>query len=522
MSEDPDFGLKARVIYKIIKLSHHLNNVTNQEEPPTISRIKTHLSNIIKPAVPNLDTQALIEGNAKNWAHTTMIILRDHYKDNLDLEMTKLKSLSTHDWRDSFEVALRWARRSIGRRLQNTTIHQVERLLGNNLDISNNPNETHTVTDQMEPQEGPLRPQINRSPVNTGTKGRLVTTSAVVHSVTTSGPSLGKTAQKKVQKLTQTVSTMTDSYHDWSPMGIEEREGIEDEPENWVVPPTPIPSHTTPPMEKTPPKAPPKKQRAKRTPLPKPAIKNPCVLLMEDEITAEDLNPSFDEEDLRPRSSTTTGIKPDMTPRRITRLMTATQSLLNMGNQGRTDTGSQNEAPTRRPTRHINTGRKMVDWSLCVSKKWLIIGDSNVSKFPPFTVPDLQIDSFPGATFRHAEAIIAKATLSTTVEKVIMSFGINNRSQQIGNTTIKQMQGALRTAKSRFPLAEIWVPEINFSGALPLKEQKQLILLNAHIIKNIKHIPALPRADFMTDPDNVHWTKDTAADILKHWCKHVK
>lgn len=49
--------------------------------------------------------------------------------------------------------------------------------------------------------------------------------------------------------------------------------------------------------------------------------------------------------------------------------------------------------PSRRPTRHITTSRKLQVWSLCVRKKWLIIGDSNLSRFAPFSTQDLQVDS---------------------------------------------------------------------------------------------------------------------------------
>ncbi len=59
-----------------------------------------------------------------------------------------------------------------------------------------------------------------------------------------------------------------------------------------------------------------------------------------------------------------------------------------------------------RPYRHINTDRKQMDWSLNLKKKYIIIGDSNVSRIPAFNIPDLQIDSFPGAKFQHAGNLV--------------------------------------------------------------------------------------------------------------------
>ena len=72
---------------------------------------------------------------------------------------------------------------------------------------------------------------------------------------------------------------------------------------------------------------------------------------------------------------------------------------------------------------------------------------------PPVKEADLQIEAFPGATFRHAEAIKAKTTLSTKVCKIILAFGLNNRTQKVEETTIKQLQKATKMAKLAFPLA---------------------------------------------------------------------
>lgn len=69
--------------------------------------------------------------------------------------------------------------------------------------------------------------------------------------------------------------------------------------------------------------------------------------------------------------------------------------------------------------------------------------------------------------FRHMEAVININTVSTDMEHVILALGINSPAQNAKDTDIKQMQAALRVAK--FSLAEIKVPEVNFSGMLPTK-----------------------------------------------------
>lgn len=73
----------------------------------------------------------------------------------------------------------------------------------------------------------------------------------------------------------------------------------------------------------------------------------------------------------------------------------------------------------------------MVYWKLKLHQKWLIIGDSNLARIPGFKNPDLQIESYPGANFRHIEAILAKLTTTPMVEKVVLSVGLNNRGQKL-------------------------------------------------------------------------------------------
>lgn len=117
----------------------------------------------------------------------------------------------------------------------------------------------------------------------------------------------------------------------------------------------------------------------------------------------------------------------------------------------------------------------------------MVTGDSNISKIPPFSIPDLQVDSFPGASLKHAEAILSTATNNTTVEKMVLSFGLNNRSQKTPDTTVKELQKMLRVAKNRFPHAKI-----NFSRVLPHSEQNILTHLNHYIAQNCEYIMALP------------------------------
>lgn len=171
---------------------------------------------------------------------------------------------------------------------------------------------------------------------------------------------------------------------------------------------------------------------------------------------------------------------------------------------------------TRRPKRHISTPNKLRDWSLVITHKWVILGDSNVARFPTFDAEDLQIDAFPGAKWKHAEALLRSADIRSPVERLILSFGLNNRAQRSKGTQIVELKAALQVAFERFPDAQVLASEVNFGPLLSHREQAMVRHLNSFIRSCPGHLPALPE-DFSTEQDGVHWTPATAAAILAHW-----
>lgn len=79
-----------RILSKIIKASYHLKNVLQEETPAMIVKITRTLSSIIKPSSPSRKTIDFIAGNAKNWEFTSLLILKDHYTEVIDIEIAKL------------------------------------------------------------------------------------------------------------------------------------------------------------------------------------------------------------------------------------------------------------------------------------------------------------------------------------------------------------------------------------------------------------------------------------------------
>ena len=174
-------------------------------------------------------------------------------------------------------------------------------------------------------------------------------------------------------------------------------------------------------------------------------------------------------------------------------------------------------APTYGPTRHINTTK---NWSLCARKKWLVVGDSNLSRIPPFQIPDLQMDSFLRATFKHIEGVFSKMNTVTSTETVVLSLGLNNRSQR-SQTATSELRRLINTTQKKFPLADIWVLVIKFSRTLPHQEQTNFHDLNNFIGSNLNSIPKLSRSEFSTERDGIRWTHTTASRMLKHWALNL-
>lgn len=602
LSDDPDFTVKVRILHRIIKTVHHLKNVSGEEPPTTIERMTKTLSTFIKPASPSPATTQLIDGNARHWAHTTLLILRDHYDRSLDAEVERLAALTTPDFEEPFQVATIWARRNLGRRLLPETLEQSEAVIIAKLsdlmatETTDHPPATTDRSPAMtavtraikSTRSSGTRPGTTHdhvAPPNSAatTQPRPSYTAAQVHTVPQSLPDLTSqpqiTAPRTLQGTTTTSpTTPTEPNRDWTPEPSEEHENEDQE-----IPPVPPLNQRLPrPVEATP-CMPPQSSNKKTPPLPQrlSSSTNPCVALQRTDIsTLPDLQsliqrePTLAEKSTTPRSSperqvededeeggsepadsengsptraAAYSLEPDhatsepdcsedtqpesptaasqtlLPYNRLTRLGTmrldrAAQTRLSLHTAERS---SSPQTPLYKPTRHPQTEHKSRDWSLHIVKKWVVLGDSNISRIPSFTSPDLQMDSYPGASFPHAEAILSTATNAVTVEKIVLSFGLLHKGQNNPGTAVKELQKLLRTAKNRFPHAEILVPEINFSKSLPLMEQKNLTHLNHYIFEHCNSLLPLPQTQFHTDRDKVHWTATTALAIFKLWSESL-
>lgn len=523
MSDDPDFARKCHVLFRIIKAFHHFSNVSTDKIPVSINRMINQLTTLIKPAIPTPQTLDLILGNAKNWAHTTLVILCDHYEQIIKKEIDELYNLGTPEWQAPFQIASTWAKRHFGRRLTPETLTETEEIITEQLI-------------QLRAQSAPPAPLDSaprdytttdppRQDLGLSTAAAPTLTTALVHAPTTDGsplslhtPTHTPVPSTREEECTARTRPLSAARSELS-LSV-----IEDTPEENLPMMTPfrtlpLPQRTfgrvpTGPGNTAQPTLPPRRTLT---------LGNGCVT--HDAGSIQGLSPTHHttqpEEETRVMESRPPIAGPTIpTPSVTDTLQTAVQSTLTTA-VATAPLFTPQPAGLFRPSRHMTSARKIKDWHLNMYRKWVIMGDSNVHRLPPHTITDLQIDSFPGANFRNAEGILDNTTESIPVEVIIMSFGICNREQKAKETSIKQLQSMLRVAKQYFPQAKVLIPQINFSNSLSAKEKNSLTYLNSYIALLGEYIPMLPSALFKTDSDNVHWTQETAQAIFDHWCTYL-
>lgn len=593
--DDPLFGPQLRKFYKVIQLVHHLRNVTptdNKTDTKLISHMVEELASLIKPASPTPETLELIMGNAKNWGFNTLLILQDHYKDQLDKALLTVWNNCPRNWKQALQVAKAWAKRRLTR-IKHEVLDHAEALI-----ISCQPQDNDTTEDRPEQTRNTVPQPTRKETRNTTTQtvpNNTIETQTEIHTQTqtetsTQHPQHSTTKQDTQTPQTTNTGTMTDPYREWSPLTdtpprdppspktqrstvriqlqrsvVHEAEPVTDQTQHSgdtpketkqqdrrcgvggpsLFPRTPAPKggEVILPTQGVPGDADQRQDPPEPLSLMDLTIRDMDAFFDIDEDADSDSSSDKDDNYKEARNSTFGPRAPEDTPLPEIEEFSSDPDMPPLESLPEDDDPQEDHDPegpeleflktfnlsfqdtsittSHKVHKHIHTKRKMLDWSLNVHKKWLFLGDSNLAQFPPYTIEDLQIDSFPGANFRHITEVIGKATVHVTVEKTILAFGINSRTQKPKETTVRQIQAAIRVVKQIFPYSEIYIPLINFSTDLPIREQENLREVNKHIEKNMPSLPKLEDSLFETIPDRVHWTKTTAIAIFDHWVKYL-
>lgn len=100
-----------------MKSFHHAHTlqVANSQkcQPARLVHLANQIATGVQPALPSLNTEWLIFGNARNWLHTGVDILKDHYGEALQEARAELLEASHIRWEEAWQVAIMWAHRNL-------------------------------------------------------------------------------------------------------------------------------------------------------------------------------------------------------------------------------------------------------------------------------------------------------------------------------------------------------------------------------------------------------------------------
>ena len=186
------------------------------------------------------------------------------------------------------------------------------------------------------------------------------------------------------------------------------------------------------------------------------------------------------------------------------------------------DTPPPITSPCRPVSHKARAGKKILDWNIAVTQRAVILGDSNLARIPATEYKNLQIDSYPGATFYHMKKILEKCDVHPKVETVVLSVGINCKDHDAFQTSFPQLNEMHKEARNTFPNADIYIPLLNFSKFLNNTQKMNLDKINNYIQTHFRYLTTIDPNRFHTDPrDNIHWTHDTATMMIRHWAKQL-
>ena len=192
----------------------------------------------------------------------------------------------------------------------------------------------------------------------------------------------------------------------------------------------------------------------------------------------------------------------------------------------------QNRSPPKatyrpwRPAESVNKG----DWQLPeLTSECLVLGDSNLLRITKSRVPKsaMQICSFPGAKFSNMKNLLAKQTPNDQIKSLILSIGINERDNNPQSTSILCFRKMINAAAKAFPNAVMSVATLQWDKERVTEPaHKNLTALWEGITKcdNIQLLPAIDQSKFKTethDRSGIHWSMETANEMLDNWVHHL-
>ena len=567
-----NFGFLVKCLYQIIQCLHHRAISRDQSEGNFSKAFRSklkHLDNFIQPAQPNSNLRSRIREANKNWALSILNLLKEHYEDNLSRLKSEIQTLnvSADTLGQAKTVALKWARQNFRRKLKPSTISAFElefTFLDQNTPTSPNSSSTFSTTIPIVVSP-PTSPKPSSNPSKHSSK--TIPTAKPSTSTTkpsTSTPKPQPSTSKSYAEAVRAMGSNTDKAHsiritgEQNPLSNLYKCKLNSQGALW---------HSVEHLYQY--------QRA--------------IFLDQGELSDQIISatnahqvlqiaknlpylPLWDKHKLS-FMDTLLELKYEQCEEFRVKLHQSGSSKLELkvpdmfwgtGNRGngenhfgkllqnlrskiqksmvlpprtpiRKTTSPHPFSPDTpvtfkiKPNRHQNTNNKNSDWCFPeIREKILVLGTSNLATITESPLPNIQIESYPGARVLHMLSLLDKAEKNrkTEPEHVIISVGMNDKHNKPHSTTIPNLGKLLAKAKLVFPNSKIYMPQITYSDRLHPQECSNLQTINrfiAQISEPITAITKLPGRVGLKHPntDPVHYDRLTANKILRHWLLHL-
>ena len=582
----PNFKRAAKQCFQTIKVQHHLNNLRDRTAGSghlLVADKVRDLAEFIKPALPSEDVLATLDDLAQTWGQDVTQALITHYADTLIALEQDMEATPYNRWPEAFEVALRWANRSLPKATHKTLSAAENRVA--DAHTGGRGTETYIPPPRSEAQAAhssrrASTPEQNNNMFTKCTEktrgtGRLHTQGRQVTRERTQMPSQRQQSvvliprqverRDRVRLSQEQTVRAPAGTSDWCAPPVEEEdtemisagqppvcrdvdvEGHSVDAPNFSK--VPIRTHIGGlPILVGPIAQPPKEQRQvpprrnswsagtkARTPV---SVVQKLVAQFDASFSSEGSwqaeaikNARAVEKSLAEASQGDETVQNRVRSRAssVREDAISVHSVDLFEEEGEVDAERQEgdegddegsqDGRSHSINLHRRTHRKTRDWNVVARKNTLILGDSNLARLDSHDFDDLQIDSYPGGTFLSVKHIMMGASYTVPPQTVVLAFGINSRQNDTKATTVKQLQTALRETRRVFPSARVVVPMVNYSKYLPEEEQQNLSDLNTHIAKNCDFLDLLPYELFQTESDRIHWTRRTAKAMVHHWAQ---
>lgn len=479
----------AKTYFKVFQTVHHLEILNlalqNKQLPPGMTKQVLKLTKFIKPACPNSTTTERVSNMTNNWMKEILKILIEHY------EQTKFNLLEIREpfHAEAFDRATSWAKNRYKRKFTNSSSNTVKDLL----------------------QSVPIvYPPLTSSPIIPVTRRHCSTSADIVRALSSeSEPYAPRDSLGVPPGLTDEISSRVE----------------EEQPANRTLASTPPAIRPAIPLE--PSIVPTGDGTSAETGTGRATPRVVLKKLPNTNVSVHRVD--FDLILSSPTGSNQSGEPPGVPTNQDPEMsgtgMTGPNVQVdNQTIQPQSESTSSNRMdaggppggdPTFFPTRHNRN-----NWALVAEKPIIFLGDSNLSRIPKFVNSNIQIDSFPGATFHSLTQIVKDVPRNEQVQVVILSVGILNCLKLHDPITIwKQFQELNRTCKLSFPKALIYIAQITCSLSLDQGVIDRVRDFNKRVQNKCPHsLPVLDEQDFQVNArDKIHWLKKTAVSMFDFW-----